>query len=247
MTDPLLRLVRAADPLAGSPGSALVSDPATVLQGIRERLTPDNRPRRPRALLLVAGLVLAAVVAAGIAVAKDINPFAGIGAADRPRGAYDVLEPAVAAWIERWNTAADQINGRADKTLTSFRLLPESVRFVRALPSGRRFYVLSTNTNLLCILVAPPRGQSGGGSIGCGDHLSRVRPTTIGAQRRGKQTPLLTYGVARDDVAAVSFMTRGRETTIPVEHNVWAYEGPSGALATLTVHLRNGTTQTLTH
>jgi hypothetical protein len=121
--DRLLNLVRAADPLAGSPGSSLTADPDSVLQGMLQRFTPDQRPRRRRAIV-VASLAITAFAAAGVAVAKGIDPFGGIGAADRRKGVQDGLEPAVAAWIERHNASVDQINARAGRKATIPRLRP---------------------------------------------------------------------------------------------------------------------------
>ena len=60
-------------------------------------------------------------------------------------------------------------------------------------------------------------------------------------------TPPLSYGIAQDGISAVSFIAEGKETTVPVKNNVWAYEGRNQALRSITVHYANGTTQTLTH
>jgi hypothetical protein len=57
----------------------------------------------------------------------------------------------------------------------------------------------------------------------------------------------LSYGIARDGVTALSFQAHGTEVTIPVSHNVWAYEGDSSLLQSFTAHYADGTTQTISH
>ena len=248
MTNKLLNLVRAADPLAGSSRSALTANPDSVLQGMLERFTVDARPRRGRAII-ASSVALAVLAAAGVAIANGIHPFAGISTADHPATSRDGLDPAIEAWITRINASAQQTNAGAPGFQRP-QLDAESARLVRELPSGRRFYVLSTTDNSrLCVLTAAPGGSSGespSGSISCGDPLSQTQPTTISSERRSEAAPQVTFGIARDDVVAVSFTADGREQTVPVENNVWAHEGPSDALSSLTVHYADGTTQTLT-
>jgi hypothetical protein len=53
--------------------------------------------------------------------------------------------------------------------------------------------------------------------------------------------------VAKDGVTAVSFLAGGAEQTVAVKNNVWAYEGASSALESLTVHYADGSTQRIGH
>lgn len=46
---------------------------------------------------------------------------------------------------------------------------------------------------------------------------------------------------------SVSFMGSGTEQTVPVQDNVWAYEGNNSALKSITIHYADGSTQTINH
>jgi hypothetical protein len=213
---------------------------------IRELLAPLSavrpvtrrpRSRRPLALAIAAGI--AALAAGGIAAAAGIGPFAGIGAADHPATPTDVDDPALQAVVAR-------INGHAMFGPTG-QLVAASARFVSQLDGGQRIYVIGTTTNMLCVLIEEHPGTSEGSAVGCGDPLSQAQPTTVETIRDNQQTPPLAFGVARDDVSSVSFQAGGEDKTVPVVDNVWAYEGESGILGSLTVHFRDGTTTTLSH
>ena len=201
-------------------------------------------------MLLVSTAFAALLLAGtGVAIADGINPFAGIGAANHSQSAQDVLDPASLTLVERFNsTAARQASHTGVAAMT---VLPDTARLVGQLPSGRQFYVLGTTTSQLCILTAPPPRNSSDktASIGCGDPLDQNKPTTIESQDEvvngPDATPPLTFGVARDDVAAVSFVAGGTEQTVPVKNNVWAFEGQNSALESLTVHYSDGSEQTL--
>jgi hypothetical protein len=210
---------------------------------VRELLAPlaavapvRRTSRRRNRRMIGAALVAAALTVGGAAIAGGVNPFAGIGAADHPQTGADVLDPATAATIER-------VNARRDGHFPGGLLLPESARLVGELTSGNRFYVISTTTNELCVMI---QQQTGGDSaIGCSAPLSQTQPTTVTTIQRNEETPPLSFGVARDDVTSVSFMAKGSEQTVPVKNNVWAYEGSSSALSSLTVHYADGVTQTI--
>lgn len=196
--------------------------------------TSHRRNRRS----ISAALVAAVLTAGGAAIASGVNPFAGIGTADHPQTGADVLDPATAATVERMNAHA------GDTHSSIGRLLPDTARLVGELASGNRFYVITTSTDKLCVMI---QQQTGGSAIGCGDPLSETQPTTLMEIRSNQETPPLSFGVARDDVTAVSFTAKGSEQTVPVKNNVWAYEGSSGALSSITVHYADGKTQTITH
>jgi len=213
----------------------------SVLNAYAGPPSPRKRPA-PRGLrrlrpLAVAAIVTTALAFAGLAIAAGFGAFNGIGAAEHPQGAADTLDPALVAGINAENA---HLAGTA-----TGQLLPDSARFIRQLPSGERIYALSTTTDMLCVLIVGRPGSNMGSATSCGHPLNQNEPTTIGSVQANSATPPLAYGVAIDGVTAVSFMADGAETTVPVENNVWAYEGPSDALQTLTVHYADGSTQTL--
>ena len=221
-----------------------------MLRGILDRLTPPVK-RRSRRTVFVASVAAAVLVAAGVGIAGGIpNPFAGIGGANHPQTAQDVLDPAIVMrMVKNFNAGLARQTKHAG--LPPESLLPKTARLIGQLPSGRRVYVLTTTSNWLCVLTASPSGNSSGGSIGCGKPLSQTEPTTISAENRvvnGPHATLpLSYGVARDGIVSVSFMGGGTEQTVRVQDNVWAYEGNNSALKSLTVHYANGNTQTINH
>jgi hypothetical protein len=204
------------------------------------RITPVTRRRRSRRRLRIALAVVVALLAVGgIAAANGLGPFAGIGAADHPPTSSDALDPAMRKTIA-------QINERPPFGPTG-RLIVHSARLVTQLDSGRRIYVIATTTNKLCVLIEMNPGKSEGSAMGCGDPLSQSQPTTEEQIRVNQQTPPLAFGVTRDDVTSVSFRAEGHEKTVPVIDNVWAYEGSSNILGSLTLHLRDGTETTISH
>jgi hypothetical protein len=179
-----------------------------------------------------------ALVLTGTAYAAGFNPFAGISAADHPATSNDSLPAWMVADIAEFNSMVEQM-GHGD-------LMPDSARFVRQLPGGMRFYTIATSDGELCLAnVYPPGASNAKGGFGCGDSLSQSHPITIGSEQPNPATPPLSYGLAMDGAAAVSFMAEGVETTVPVTDNVWAYEGQAD-LSSITVHWNDGSTQTLT-
>lgn len=196
------------------------------------------RPARSRRRTLVAASVATmAFAGAGIAIAGGLGAFDGIGAAQHPQGPTDVLDPTVVAGINESNPI---FSGGPTGTL-----LPDSARFTRELPSGERVYALTTTTDELCVLIAAKPGGNMKYGVGCGDPLDRSQPTTIASERPSPSVPPLTYGVAIDGADAVSFMSEGEDVVVPVQNNVWAYEGESSGLSDLTVHFSDGTTEAL--
>lgn len=55
-----------------------------------------------------------------------------------------------------------------------------------------------------------------------------MSPTTLAAANR-TGSDLVVYGVALDDISAVSFAVDGKSVTVPVKDNVWAYEAATSA------------------
>jgi len=207
----------------------------------RPRLALPTIPvfKRPRSRsVFVVAVIVAALTGAGMAIAAGFGAFDGISAAEHPRGTADVLEPAVVAGINKTND-----------TFTlgpTGKLLPDSARFTRQLPSGERVFALTTTTDKLCVLILGRPGSNMTYAIGCGDPLNQNHPTTIEGIRPDPKLPALTFGVAIDGITSVSGVIGGTEVTVPVENNVWAYEGASAALQSLTVHYTDGATQTFT-
>ena len=201
-------------------------------------LAREKRSRRPA---LIAGLLALLLLAAGVAIADGVNPFAGIGAADHAQRSQDVLPPAAVAAIERSNMRVATIGNGS-------HLLPATARLLDTLRSGTRIYVISTTTDELCVLIYVDQADF---AYGCGAPLTQTEPTTIGEIDKVKNGPHatspLTYGVAKNGINAVSFRADGHRTTVPVRNNVWVYEGQNGALRSLTVHYANGTSRTLDH
>lgn len=188
--------------------------------------------RRRRRPLLVTAAAAAALAGAGVAIAAGFGVFRGISAAQHPVTAADGLDPVVAASL------ATEHDG----------LEPANARFVTQLPGGIRIYALPTRSGGLCTvaerLPGSNTGKVGGSMAGCGRPLTQRRPTTLDSFRANEATPPITWGIALDSVTAVSFMAGGREVTVPVKNNVWAYEGTNAAFRSLTVHFRNGGTET---
>jgi hypothetical protein len=198
---------------------------------------PAVRRRRRRRPVTVAIAVAAAVlVLGGIAAADGLGPFAGIGAADHPSAPSDTLDPGLQATIARINRRSVGPTGR---------LIADSARLVTQLDGGQRIYVVSTTTNELCVVIQEHPASSADSAISCGNPLSQAEPTTVASIRDTEKTPPLAFGVARDDVTSVSFRAAGEEKTIPVVNNVWAYQGESDILGSLTVHFRDGTETTM--
>jgi hypothetical protein len=202
---------------------------------------PCKRPARSglRHLrpLMIGAIAVVALSVAGVAIADDLGAFKGISGAEHPQGVADALSPAVVADINSENAGTNR-GARG-------QLLADSARFVRQLTTGERIYAITTTTDELCVLIVGRPGSNMKSAVGCGDPLSQTDPTTAESVQPNPANPPLTYGVAIDGVTSVSILARGDEATVPVENNVWAYEGPSDD-EPLTVHYADGTTQTLT-
>ncbi|MGH3025027.1 MAG: hypothetical protein ACRDLR_01080, partial [Gaiellaceae bacterium] len=200
---------------------------------------PQARQRR-RLTVVLAGFVITAFALGGIAAAAGLGPFGGIGAADHPVANSDVLPPEITAKIE-------QLNAGPEGDTAAGQLIPHTARLITTLDSGRRIYVIATSTGDFCVLDQDAASQNSDWGFGCSQPLSDGQPTTIGTIQKNAQTPPLSFGVAQDNVAAVSFEAAGAVQTIPVTNNVWVYEGASNALRSLTVHLRDGSTMVIDH
>jgi hypothetical protein len=227
MTDPLAARFEAVRE-SGSP------DWTNVLRRSGLAGQSERRERRPA---FVAAVVVAALVAVGVAIAAGFGAFNGISAAQHPPTKADRLDGAVRAWIAEW--------GKQHKNFLLWhgRLEPGSARLVRRLPYGPRIYAVATTSGDLCVVVEqlpPASNMKKGFSVGCTGQLTRKYPTTAESERPNEQVPAFSWGVALDSVRAVSWSTGKREVTVPVMHNVWAYKGAIGK--DFTFHFRDGST-----
>jgi hypothetical protein len=197
------------------------------------RSGPRGRGERWRwRRVIVAAVVAAALVVAGIAIAAGFGAFNGISAAQHPR------------------TAADKLRGIAKVIvrLPSKRLgiEPDNSRLVTQLADGIRIYAIPTSTGHLCVLAERvPRKNRGGVAFGCLPSLTQSKPSTVGLFRATGWPRSVDWGIALDSVAAVSFVAGGREVTVPVTNNVWAYEGQAPRHGLVTAHFKDGSTKTI--
>jgi len=185
----------------------------------------------PSRLVFGVAIAVAALAGAGIAIAVGFGAFNGISAAQHPPTAADKLDPSAAALVAR-----DQ------------QLEADSVRFVTQLADGVRIYAVATTTGGLCALaerLPNNNGNKNAAAMGCGSPLTQTQPTTIAGFQANESTPTISYGIALDNVAAVSFVAAGQEVTVPVKDNVWAYEGDNSSINSLTVQFKDGSTKTI--
>ena len=215
---------------------------APELAAMTGRSTGSVRKRLSRARAkLVAAVVASALVlaVAGLALgAAGEGPFAGLLAADRPRVAadavdhYDVIAGS-AADAARAAGGVDQIGGH----------LFDDSRLLGTLPNGRGLFVIPTAKGRLCVLVEDL-------SESCAYPLTMAQPITFtvaDSDRTGGGEGPLAYGVARDGVTSVSFSVGDRRVTVPVERNMFAFQGRRGdrGFADVVVTFADGTTKAL--
>jgi len=193
------------------------------------------RARRRWRSVLVAAVVVAALVGVGVAIAAGFGAFNGISAAQRPQISADRIDPKLLAEIN----AANKGSGLG--------LIPDSARLVRRLPNAR-IYAVATKDGQLCVLAARllnNNGKSDAAGMGCGSPLTQSEPSTAATFARNQSSPAISWGITLDSVTAVSFMAGGHEVTVPIENNVWAYEGAAPTHGSLTAHFKDGSTQTI--
>jgi len=197
------------------------------------RLRPEGQRARRLQPVLVAMVAVAALAGAGVAIAAGFGAFNGISAAQHPPTAADKLDPAVAASL------AD------DKTLG---LEPDSARFVTQLADGIRIYAVAAADGQLCAVaerLPNNNGKNDASTTECGSPLTQSQPTTATSFQPNEQAPVITWGIALDNVTAVSFTAGGQVVTVPVKNNVWAYEGDNPAFGSLVAHFDDGSTKTI--
>jgi hypothetical protein len=205
--------------------------PLRRLEPVPFSMQPVSERRLLRKPVLVAAVLLFALALTGVAIADGVGAFNGIGAAQHPQSAADLLGP---------QELSPDCSSAVASPSAFCNLDLGSARLVRTLPSGRKVWVATDSHGDLCVFL-----QEGGAS--CGSELTPTRPTTLASFKKGPGVPLITYGVALDGIVAVSFIAGGEPVSVPVEDNVWAYEGPNSAFQTLTVHYADGSTFVLSY
>lgn len=169
-----------------------------------------RRRWRPSIIVVVAILVL---VLGGAAVAGSWNPLSAIGSADRPAEPKDELGPDVIEMLRRAQVVVPPGGFSAIGTR-----LVEEARLLGKLPNGDKVYALPTSKGKLCIVVAL-RTES------CSDPLTPEHPITFTISKVGPSSPHVVWGATADDVVSVSFTIAGEHVTVPVEGNLYAWEG----------------------
>lgn len=209
------------------------------LESTKRKVVALMNRRYTRFLLILglAALVVAAASAIAWAASKSAaTPFTGIAAANHPRGAQDVIDPATAASMRAEDAvyATPQIGAH---------LLGES-RSIGSLPSGRRIYLVPTDKGGVCVAVASLAET-------CSAALSEASPATftiVDADGVGGAGPV-AYGVATDEVRSLSFSVAGRPVTARVHGNLFVFRGrPSdgtGDFSLATVVFADGSTSIL--
>jgi hypothetical protein len=190
----------------------------------------DRGRRRRRSLALAVAFV---VGAGGLAAAAVSGPLSGVFSAAHPRSAADVLDPGTAAMLR-----SDEVRGDA----IGVRLLDQS-RLLGTLPMRRRVYLVPTSKGRLCVVVERLAES-------CGDPLTQAAPltfTVVDPDRAGRGEGPVAYGVARDGVVSVSFTVGGRRETVPIHHNLFAFQArpTDRSFSAPTVRFADGTSETL--
>jgi hypothetical protein len=189
---------------------------------------PEGRRwfRRPLVAVVVAVVALALV---GVAIADGFGAFNRISAAQHRQTPADKLDSK--------DLRPDCKSRPSIASESPFcHLILGSARLVRTVPVGGKLWVVTDTHGDLCVIL-----QNGGAS--CGSGLTRSQPTTITSFRLNGETPAISWGVTTDDVAAVSFPAGGRKVTVPVENNVWFYQGDDSGLGSMIIHFSDGSSE----
>lgn len=193
------------------------------------------RPGRRLRPILVAAVAATALAVTGVAIADSVGAFQGISAANHPQTSTDQLDSAMASMVALANESLAATPGDPDGQVEA-----SGSRSIGQLANGANVYVMPTTTNKLCIVRQTTPGSVEYSGITCLDPLSQNAPTTL------ESTLGLTFGVARDDVASISFNTPSGQVTVPVENNVWSYEGDGVDLSSVTITFTDGSTEPFT-
>lgn len=194
----------------------------------RAHLLSTVRPERGWRPALVAAALVVALALASVAIADGFGAFNGISAAQRPQTAADRLDASDLPPVCN--------NGSPIAAQDPFcHLIFDSARVLSRLPDGGKLWVVTDTKGDLCVLLQQ-------GAASCNTGLTPSQPTTITSAEPNDETQPISWGITLDDVAAVSFPVSGHEVTVPVNNNVWFYQGDDSGLASMTIHFRNGST-----
>ncbi|HEY2311326.1 MAG TPA: hypothetical protein VGH46_09470 [Gaiellaceae bacterium] len=211
--------------------------PLARLESVALHEPGERRSRRLRPIFAVA-VVAAALAVTGVAIAAGFGAFANISAAQHPQASADQLSPGTAAFVAREGCGTGHMS--ADGRFIPYTCDPGSSRLLSTLPNGDKLYVLEESGFApLCILL------EGAGLSICGG-VDETHPVLQTASISSDSSILA--GVAMDGVKSVSFKIGGKDVTVPVSDNAWAYEGPGeptnvgGAplITCVTAHLADG-------
>jgi hypothetical protein len=183
-----------------------------------------NMNRTLKTVLLSVGVVSALLIAASAyatatrsaAPKAGGDPFAGIASASRSATAADTLDVSTSAWLDRSDASAAS-------SVIGTHLLARSRR-VGAVGDGRAIYLVPTTMNRLCVVLQRTAES-------CGNPLSSSSPITFTIVTGNSAAGPIAYGVARDDVASVSFTVAGHAETLAVRNGVFSYSGLAGQTA----------------
>lgn len=204
---------------------------------------------RSRRGVLVVAVAATALVSAGATIAAGLGAFNGIGAAQHPQTAGDVIDPVTAAYMEDKNC-----NGPGEPACQGriAGLQFDTARHLGQLLSGQNIYVLSCTHDDLCTVVGPPHPTWEENSP-----LSDAHPSTIFSylavdDHDSAANRWFTFGVAIDGATSVTFQSyeargsapAGPDVTVPVKDNFWTYEGQHmpDVLQSVAVHFADGST-----
>lgn len=190
------------------------------------------QPMRRLRPVVVAAVVATALAVTGVAIAAGVGAFDGISAASHPQTSTDKPDAALADIVAEANVALASIPNDPDGQVEA-----AGSRLLGQLADGTNVYVMPTTTSKLCVVTQQTPGSGNYAGVECRDPLTQAEPTTI-VTKEG-----LTYGVATDDVASVSFDTASGHVTVSVKNNVWSYEGDGVDLPSVTVTFHDGSSQ----
>lgn len=221
----------------------------------RPRLSPPSvrlfkQPHSRRSAVAV-GVAVAALAGVGAAISAGLGAFNGIGAAQHPRTGGDVIDAATAAYMEDKNC-----NGPGEPACQGriVGLQLDTARHIGRLPDGQNIYVLSCAQENLCTVVGPPHPTWEVNTPLSSSHPSTIFTYLAVDDHDPSAKRWITFGVALDGVASVSFQptqaadggSTGPAVTVPVKDNLWTYETndkePPYALQSVSAHFADGAT-----
>lgn len=173
-------------------------------------LVVNGRFKRFLLLMIVASLAVIGTSAIALSANTSdpgVNPLQGISAAtDAPLGVANANARAMLTSL------AAKSGPLASQELDQARLLQAAV-------SGQDLYLIPSTSGDLCVFLQA-RSET------CTSPLTDSDPallTVVDENAPGGNGPLV-FGVARDDVIAISFSVAGQTETVPVRGNVFSYQ-----------------------